>query len=242
MTKASRVWSQANPSGDTRGQRASLRLMRCHRRLAQVLGGCACACGLASSPDTETTGETQCVVEQAVDVRFLYHTDSEVEAATCVLEQLGAQGDELLITTDCGYAAELDGVAWGSLELAVGDTVSLLTRVTDPQGLGCAEQGWQIIYDTQERMQLALASVLEGPEVLSLDDLGDVELSVVEDQGCPALELRTQDDLAYVPEASSAEIELSGARLQVEVGLFSNLSTMGCGPEQFSVVLIRLPD
>jgi hypothetical protein len=211
------------------------------------LAGCGRQ-GLGAETETETTAgvEPECPFERIIDVRFPVHTNSEIVNTACELDYLGPPGsnvDQILISTDCGYQVELEGVSVPMIELAVGDAITVETLVDNPEQLSCADSGWLVVHDAQAKTQLVVAAVVADPITIPLGDLGDVELSRIDDdQGCAAVQLRAQGDAVSVAQASSAQIELAGARLQVELGPFRVESSTGCLGELYSIVLFRLPD
>jgi hypothetical protein len=204
---------------------------------------------LACGDDVTVVDEPSCVEpDRSVDVHFLYNTGSLLESDdACELTAFGpwmSEPSNGFVTSSCGYPIELDGVSVPTtIELEVGDAIEVATSADDPavEGLGCAENGWLSIEDTQGRMQLAALSVAVDTAPLSLGDLGEVEFDVAGIDGCTVLRLRAQGDEATVPQGTSTEIELAGARLLVQLGIILD-GDGSCPIESYSVVMFRLPD
>jgi hypothetical protein len=202
---------------------------------------------LACGDDVTVIDEPSCIEpDRHVDVHFLYNTGSLLESDDgCELTSFGPWGSEPsndFVSSSCSYSIELDGVSVPTtIELEVGDAIEIATSVDDPEGLGCAENGWLSIEDTQGRMQLAALSVAVDAAPLSLGDLGEVEIEAASVDGCKVLRLRAQGDEATVPQGTSTEIELAGARLLVQLGIILD-GDGSCPIESYSVVMFRLPD
>lgn len=210
------------------------------------LGLGACLDDVASDGGESSDEDPDCQFEQIVDVHFDYDTASMLESHSCELVAFGPSpvvDGTTLVQTSCGHQIELEGVTPPMMELDVGDSVQLQTRVADPEAeaLGCAEDGWLSIEDTLDRVQLVAMSVAETAAPLSLGDLGEVQLQETLSDGCRALLLRTEDEEVTIYPATSTEIELAGAELLVQMGPISPPSSVGCNIERYSLVMFRLP-